>query len=230
MQNKIQLIVLLALAGFGIGLANERYGWVDLQNQTAALQNRFTVCDVPPPAEKQIVNLPEDGTAYHTSLWLPANWQADAKSRELVAWFETNNKLKSLKAQTHWHVYTTDQAWYQQRYRNMVPTVPAVTVQKPSGQFVYEAGIKNPIPNSAPALAADIQGNLYSNCPNRRPKPEPSPEPDEPVVDKNGPPKLIDGGETPAFDPPLLLAVIGLLAGAGLGIGSKYYEQYYKTV
>jgi hypothetical protein len=222
--NKFLFAAVAALTvGFAY-LANDKF---DFANQKAAVLPMPANCDTPPSYEKQIINLPEDGQAYHTSLWLPQNWEQNKQAREMVAWFETNPQLRSLKAQTHFHIYEQGSRMYENRYRQMIPKVPAVTVQKSTGQFVYEAGLTNSVPSSATALAADIQGNVYSNCPNRKPKPEPTPEPDP--VDK-GPPKVL---EPPAVtegltDKPIFLILSALFVGGLAGLGSAYYEQYYK--
>jgi hypothetical protein len=182
------------------------------------------VMDNPPMAEKQIIKLPEDGNAYFTSIFVPANWQNDSKSRELVAWFESHDQLRSLKAQTHFKVFAANDPM-SQRYRNVVTELPCVMIQKPDGTRVYHRQ-GAAVPTSPNGLAADIQGQLYSNCPWRKPD-EPPPD-DEPVVDKSGPPTLANG---PAgFEPNVVLAVLALVAGLGLGVGTSYYEQYYGEI
>ena len=199
---------------------------IDFENQDEA---RFTVCDNPPVFEKQIINLPEDGNAYFTTCFLPDNWKEDPKSRALVAWFESHDQLKSLKSQTHWNIYTANSAMYQSRYRMMVTALPAVVIQKPDGTRVYQQQ-GEAVPNSASALAADIQGQLYTNCPWRKPD---EPPPADPVVDEPpnldgvGVPDMSSGGGTDWAMPSMLLIGISALAGLGLGVGTGYYEQYY---
>lgn len=224
MQRIAMWVLLLGVVGFSVGLGFEKYGAnFDFGNQgfPGPAEASKMVCDNPPTYELQIVKLPEDGQAYHTSLFLPDNWQSNRQCTELVAAFETDAKLKSLKAQTHWHVYTPRDQMFP-RYQAMVPVLPAVVVQKASGQKVYAAA-GDAIPRAPSLLAADIQGNLYANCPNR---PRPAPEPVQPAP-INGPPKLDEPPATPDSGFPLVLAAIAAAIGLGIGAGTKYHEQYY---
>lgn len=188
--------------------------WLVQEPLDFKINARTTLMDNP-PAGQQIMTLPEDGNAYFTSIFVPANWQANPKSRALVAWFDTDTQLRSLKTQTHFKVFAANDLMAR-RYHNVVTELPCVMIQKPDGTRVYHAQ-GDSLPASATALAADIQGNLYMKCPLKKPEPEPEPA----VV--NGPPSLTGT----AWEPNLILAALSLVAGLAFGAGTSYYEQYY---
>lgn len=174
------------------------------------------------PVEQRIVSLPEDGKQYYTSLFLPSNWQADPKSRELRAWFDTNITLTSLKAQTHFNVITpTDPQWGPKYASSVGKTLPCIALTDATGDVVYKA-TQAAIPGTSNTLAAAIHESVQRRCPNRRcPAPEPvtpAPEPSPNVPDTN--PVLPDTNPVltvPEHEFPLWLGIllaVGGIAGA----------------
>lgn len=210
--NRVIAVLLLGYLGIGLWMVE---GHTDFGNQAANI-----LCDNPPVAERQIMKLPEDGNAYYTTIFV------DRGDNQIVSWFQTNEQLKSLKAQTHFKVFVAGDPMAA-RYRKTVTAYPAVVVQKPDGTRVYQTQ-GNEVPTSAWGLASDIQGNLYERCPWRRPKPAPAtpatPTDEPPDLDNQGPPGT--AGAT-GWEPNLILAIISLIVGLGLGVGTSYYEQYY---
>ncbi len=166
-------------------------------------------------AEQQVVNLPEDGKLYYTTLFLKTDWQKDAKSRELKSWFDTDITLTSLRSQTHFSVVTPADPQWKAKYAKGVGTaLPCFALTDAGGNVVYKASGSN-ITN-AKSLASEVK----RRCPNRRcPTPDnTTPEPDNTIPD-TGPildskPPVLD--TPPNEDFPLWLGlVLGLVGVAG---------------
>lgn len=178
------------------------------------------------PAKQQVLELPEDGQAYYTSLFLPANWKADQTSRQLYSWFETNQQLRGLKAQTHWNVYDENDFFYRTRYFKIAPVIPAVVVQDSNGRVVASITTFS----TPDQLVADLSGDMTA-CLRRwrerhNPEPAPAPAPQPTPGPINGPPAIV----TPqGWQPPYLLAAVGLVVGLAIGAGTKWYETYYQS-
>lgn len=178
--------------------------------------------------EQRIVNLPEDGKLYYTSLFLPANWQADPKSRELRAWFDTNVTLASLRSQTHFNVVTTADAQWRTKYAPSVGQVPCIALTDAAGDVVFKACSGN-IPNDAKVLATAVSTAVSKRCPNRRcPTPEPvKPEP-EPVQPDTAP--ILDTKvpdlTPPAEEFPLWLGLVLGLVGIGAAVVPDVVKKY----
>ena len=175
----------------------------------------------------QVIELPEDGQAYYTSLFLPTNWKADQTSRTLYSWFDTNPQLRGLKAQTHWNVYDENDFFYRTRYFKIAPVVPAVVVQDSTGKVVASVTTFS----TPDQLVADLSGEM-TGCLRRwrkepePPAPAPAPAPQPAPGPINGPPDLVS---RPQWQPPYLLAAVGLVIGLAIGAGTKWYETYYKS-
>jgi hypothetical protein len=189
------------------------------------------VVQTQPLAEKQIINLPEDGTSYFTTLFLPANWKADKNCRSLVAGFTSDRRLASLKAQTIFNQYDASDPMFAGRYGASVKELPCVTLTDPSGGVLYKQS-GNKIPKSYKLLAQDIQSQIVTtryrgkNYPNGK-CPWEDEEKDEAVPDTTP-------NTSPAVDPPadtdhalpmwlaLIIGTVGILVGVGPDIASKY--------
>ena len=61
---------------------------------------------------ERIIELPDDGNAYHVSVLLHDDWRKRPRERALVAWFSVDAGLRSLRAQVHWHIYTENNRLY----------------------------------------------------------------------------------------------------------------------
>jgi hypothetical protein len=180
-----------------------------------------------PPCE-QIVLLPEDGQVYHVSLLLHEDWRRRPSERALVAWFNVDSRLSSLRAQTHFHLYTQKSSIYRSRLQGAAPVLPAVLIQDGSGKVHFK--LSEQLPGTPNELCERISKEfgwrpIYifpwrrpGPCPGPQPTPEPKPEPvpdDELIVDAEIPDTSASmaSGE-PEF--PWLVAVLVVAAAAGV--------------
>lgn len=129
---------------------------------------------------ERIVELPDDGDVWHTSVFVHAQWQSLKADRELVAAFETDPRLVSLKAQTKFHLFTDADPTYKQRFAKHVPTLPAILVQRGNGEVIYKASSTNIDP---PALGGQVAAGIHNwrcdqnGCYPVQPQPAPAPPP-----------------------------------------------------
>lgn len=137
------------------------------------------------PVEKQIIELPEDGSWYWATVFLSKEWRTNSQERELVAWWASNQRLVSLKAQTRFKFFTDNDPMYKLRFSRSVTSLPCVMIQDGvTGRAVYKASGAN-LPKSANALADDIQECFPrpNPCPRPTPDVKPDPKPDPaPVI------------------------------------------------
>lgn len=186
------------------------------------LSDKVADIKIPTIVEQQVVNLPEDGKAYYTSLFLKAGWEKDAKSREVKSWFDTNIILSSLKSQTHWNVVTTADPQWKSKYAATVGALPCIALTDSEGNVVYKVSGANI--SDAKSLAAEVG----RRCPNRRcPTPEPVPDEKETVVPDSGPildskPPVVDYTE----EFPLWLALVLGLVGIGAAVLPDAIKKY----
>lgn len=184
----------------------------------AAAKPRFIVQRAPAvvtPVEERILDLPEDGDVWHTSLFVHPNWQAIPAERRLIAAFETEPRLVSLKAQSKYHLYTSDDPIYKERFASAVPVIPALVVQRSDGEVIYK-GSGDKVGDDPHSLGHAIKDTIRKQCPDGRcrpivpkPVPEPLPQPKPEPIPDLGP---------PATEPPNHLWAI-LIGAAGLAAG-----------
>ena len=118
---------------------------------------------------ERIVRLPEDGNAFHVSVFTHDDWQARAQDRQLLAKFDSVPELQSLKTQTFFHHYQPSNRLFN-RYRSSLTELPCVVVQQGDGTVVYKAsGAK--IPDDSWRLVDDIREALHERFPNVCPGP-----------------------------------------------------------
>jgi len=131
-------------------------------------------------AQEHIVDLPEDGNAWHLSVFTHQDWKKRPEEVSLLSWFSREPRLISLRQQTHDHHYTDADPLYGTRYKKNVPKLPAVVLQDASGKPHYKVGNEVPIPATAHEMGNQV-ARLFDRFPRPRPcpKPEPEPEPDE---------------------------------------------------
>jgi len=145
-----------------------------------------------PTVADHIVDLPEDGQAWYATIVTTPAWKSQQRERQLVAWFGSNPALVSLRVQTHFNHYTTNDALFRARLSRAVSATPAVILQDASGKVVYKATGTN-VPATDAELAVGIQKAITDCCPfrPRPPKPTPpdvTPPPDDkPVIPDVGP-------------------------------------------
>lgn len=223
MKNIVIWTLLLGCTAFVASQAVQEYAPPALRVTTASWTEQAEkpqfVCG------KQVMNLPEDGGKYYTTVFTPAK----AKSKA-PGWFRSDPRLASLKARTHYNELSASDpmyARYKRYHGNSGKTV--VLLQDPYGREVYCSARKG-LPASASGLASAIQGDITANCIFRRwrnqpqPEPEPAPEPDDEVIDEDE--EVVEPAEE-STEFPFLIVAIGLAVGLALGIGTSYYEQYY---
>jgi len=192
--------------------------------------------------EERVVRLPNDHGKWYVSV---VGDGRDAAYQRLLAWFDTNANLKTLRAQVHFCPIAAGTAIYQERYKENVKGLPTVRVQKPGGEVIYEAAGKN-LPMSADGLYGAIADGVYSaqgirpvlpwrrDMERRCPAPGPSPQP-EPQPQPDPEPQPIDDGGAPVVEPQTgglewvlaLLCVGGFFGGLTMGYGRQLYVKLH---
>lgn len=203
-------VVVIGFLLFSVDSVHEQIATVD-QSQTVTATK---LAAIEAKAEDRIINLPEDGGAYYTSVFVHANWRVRPADRTLLAWFGSNRRLLSLRSQTHYNVYTERTPLFKTRYSRTIKALPAVRVQAADGRVTYQSSVDN-LPKSADGLADEIAGCIFKKRKDRR-HPTPVPVPDVDVdVDVTPVPVIPDLVEPvkPEF-PWLLLVIVVILAGA----------------
>ena len=161
----------------------------------------------PPPAPsaiaERVLDLPEDGEAWYTTLLVHPPISRDIHDQRLLEAFDTEDRLRSLKTQTRFHVYANDHPIYQQRFAPHVQRLPAVFVQRgASGEVVFSASGPE-VAEHPHRLGHAIQQAICRRCPHGRCQPvlpQPTPPPDTPVLPP-GPEPVPNLGPPPAPDP-----------------------------
>lgn len=129
------------------------------------------------PIRERVIELPEDGSVWHTIAIYPSTNFQDSPSRTLAANLASTPRLQSLLAQTKKHTYTPADPWV----RRWLPGVatPSLILMRHDGKAIYKASGAN-LPPDGEQIADDIQlcinerrwiqsvGNCTpDNCPNR---------------------------------------------------------------
>lgn len=142
------------------------------------------------PTER-VFRLPDDGGAWHVSLFVSPNYRLNRVERETASWCFTDPLLNSLRTQAHWHFYTTSNEIYKARFqKHLLGATPTLLVQDQNGNVVY-CGTRGEIPVSAGKGSFDVQkmpdtpeatGPIIRRfigrfCDRVSPTPEPAPEP-----------------------------------------------------
>lgn len=224
--------VLAFYAGGGDGLpqpwkSNKREVVQNHQEQKPIIQYVVQQPEARPPQEEleaRIIDLPNDGDAWHTTLFVHPDWKQRPSDRRLVAAFESEPRLMSVKTQTMFHVYTTDGPDYRERFAQFVPVVPAVLVQRGAdGKVIYKKSGPN-VADDERKLAREVKDAIKDWCDRNRcypihPKPlpdtQPQPLPVEPIPDTMLQPpadKKDNSG---------LVALLGILTAGGAGVATQ---------
>jgi len=148
------------------------------------------------PREERILHLPEDSAKWYLTLVLAPDDRADPASRKLRAWFASDPRLASLKAQTHFNEYRPDERFYRARYlAHYGATTPQVWLQRDNAKPIYCAQGTD-MPTSAEALADELAEVIQQACPNC-----PRPSPDDDDVDVATPSDAPSDGGVPIIRP-----------------------------
>lgn len=183
--------------------------------------------------QERVINLPEDGDKWFTSLFLHDSWQQDARESQIVQAFETDQRLVGLKKQTIFNQYTESDPHYRETFSEAIPVLPAIAVQRPDGTVVYKASGPN-VPRSGPAIADSIQRTSRRRCWRGQCEPYEEVQPFKQRLDEKkesllGPiPDLIDLGQKAAATNrllegslPTILLLVGGLFVFFLGLKAK---------
>ncbi|MGV3483363.1 MAG: hypothetical protein ACO1RT_02965 [Planctomycetaceae bacterium] len=83
---------------------------------------------------------------------------SDAKSSQLLQWFDRDPQLAKLRSSCEFQVYTANNTLYRTRYASLVPTdqFPVVLFQDSSGGHIHAAG-RTMIPTTATELYSDLR-------------------------------------------------------------------------
>jgi hypothetical protein len=126
--------------------------------QLELLTNRINALSQQQPlVRERVIELPEDGRAFHVTLLYPREKETQAGSRELAAQLASTPRLQSLLAQCKVHEHRPGQWVYEERYAG-VP-LPSLIFVDPDGALIYKASGLN-LPADGEALADEIQANL----------------------------------------------------------------------
>ncbi len=191
--------------------------------------------------QERILTLPQDQTTWYLSLFGDTN---DPMFQELKAWVDTNEGLASLKRQTHYNEYTTDQVRYN-RYAESMPGLPCIRIQSGQGVIISEFW-NSYIPMTSEALFQAICGDISDKTswgrlrrrrdrckpspePNPEPQPQPQPQPlpigppDLPI----GPPVLVQPEPEPKETGfPWFLTALSALLGGSFGFVQSYKKEH----
>lgn len=186
--------------------------------------------------QERVIDLPEDGNKWFTSLFLHDSWQNSPQESMLVNAFGTDQRLVTLSNQTIFNTYTESDPHYRETFSEAIPDLPAIAVQRPDGTVVYKASGSN-IPRSGPAIADSIQRTSRRRCWRGQCEPDNQVQPYQErgkrgrllPLDNLGPiPDLIDLGQKAATTKrlldgslPTLLLVVGGLFVFFLGYKAK---------
>jgi hypothetical protein len=194
MNKLIPVILVSALAALAFVCS---YNSININKQGTLIAASAT-------KQQQVVSLPEDGGAYHLSLFVSNNWREIPAEREAVALMETDATLKSIKAQSHYHLYTETDPIYQTRFASAIDTMPCVLLQDAKGTVIFK--YSGPVLSKRPWL--HVRPWLR---PRPCPTPNPAPGPVNVTVNDRLPDTKIP--DTPIFPWGLLIFTIALAAG-----------------
>jgi len=169
--------------------------------------------------QRRVIDLPDDEQVWYTSLFVHPDWKSRGPDRRLVAAFDAEPKLQSLKSQTHWKLYTTDDEWYKQTFASHVPVVPALLVQRSDGSVIFKSS-----GDQVASDTGDLADAVDRSIRKRRqckpiPVPQPTPVPSPPNVTPEPIPDIGPQPEKPADNSgKLILALLAAVAGSYLGL------------
>ncbi|MGE4136425.1 MAG: hypothetical protein AB7E98_12005 [Pirellulales bacterium] len=136
-------------------------GWFSLAPQAHA----FVLANI---AQERVIQLPEDGQVWATIVFTSDHWQTNPLERQVLAWFDSDPRLASLKAQTKFYHYTASDPAYTHvpinkpghSFAQIVQgQFPCVIVQTFEGTKVFKVSGEH-MPRQANALAHGISQAL----------------------------------------------------------------------
>ena len=152
----------------------------------------------------QVVTLPEDGQARHLSIFVDDDWKSKPEQREFVAAFYSDSTYSSLRAQSHFHIYTPSDPIYQSRFKGAIDVFPCVLLQDETGKVEFKAS----------GLTLYEKRPWLRVRPWLRPRPGPAPGPAPvPNVNVNVDTPIQPIPDTSSFPWPMLIVVMLVAAG-----------------
>lgn len=164
--------------------------------------------------ENRIYQLPADGGAQYLTI---VGAEHDPKFVKLKQAFSEQGELTGVRDATHFTVLPTSGAMYQSRYASDYEALPAVRLQSPSGEVLYEAAGEQ-IPETS-ELYAELQARCDASCFKRQDRATPSPQP-TPYVAPDVKPvvkPVVKRGYLNAWQRGVVVGA-ALLVGFGLGV------------
>lgn len=178
----------------------------------------------------RVIKLPEDGQAFHLSIFVSDNWRSNPRDRQIIAWFESNKTLVSVKAQSFFHIYTPSDKVYKSRFSGSITKMPCILFQDSTGKAYYKVTAPKSEEEVATAFATLFDKRPWLRtrpwlrprpCPCPSPGPGPGPEPITP-----GPDKLPELKDTPPMETPFpWVAFVLILGGAGVCMGLLQWRK-----
>ena len=185
-----RFVALFAVVGMALMICLIGYNQQRIVEDLAANQEYTSevadlTCQI--AVEERVIELPEDGSEYYTTVFVHADWRKRADERQMVAWFQSQPELASLKAQTRFNVVEEGDPQYEWHIK-VLGGLPAVMIQTDKGRVIYKTSGKD-MPGASNVMAADLV-ELFNKRPWLRirpwkrprpcpqPCPQPGPEPD----------------------------------------------------
>jgi len=126
---------------------------------------------------EHVINPPQDGKRYATIVLTSDRWQTDFAERRLLAWFDSNPDLRSLRTTTTFVHYTPSNPIWKERF---APSYKGgqtmVRIQDWDGATYFEQS-DNELPQSDATLVEAIRTRLGQCRPWTRPDAKPSDKP-----------------------------------------------------
>lgn len=130
--------------------------------------------------QHQVVQLPDNSEEFCLTVITHTDWRARPNERQLVAWFNQEPRLRTLRSQCKVTWLTENDPQYKEEISKACPEVPCVVLTDAGGKTYYKASGTN-LPIHGPTLAAAITKQFFVPEPVvsffRRPCPYPVPYP-----------------------------------------------------
>jgi hypothetical protein len=223
-ERGVVLAVMLAVAVVA--------GWAALETQRTQtnvyeLAESHVAMSESIAVRERIVDLPDDSKTYYVTLFLHDNWRTRPEQRAMVAAWDSDPRLRSIKSQVRFNIYTQSDPLYQTKFRASHPVLPAVVVQDQAGKVyskVSGADATDTEKVAGPLLNLWRSRPIYV-LPWRRPKPcpepGPCPTPDEPDETPDFVPDTAIPDVQPAASLPIAWMIVAALVGGIVAVVSQ---------
>jgi len=232
-MNKTSVFLLVALSAALI--CGVTYAVLEVEHTKAAATQSIEYAQAvnakyEPFCRERVVNLPEDGHAWYTTLFVSANYQSNPRERELVASFQSVPELRSLAAQTHFALVTPQSRTYGRYKASTGAVTPCVIVQQPDGKVVYKSSGPK-VPDDSWRLIDDIREAIrerFPHCPQPKPDPAPVTPPSTPPATVPTVPDLGPSKEPESTaDHSLAIALVAGVLSIAVGIGWAWRRESF---